>query len=419
MRMAAAAAMRSGYQLRPGFQTFNVHCNECFEKIPVFWAEKKCTWMDTTTKELRAWAPGRINLIGEHTDYNDGFVMPAAIDRGINFRLSRNGTSDLVNARALDFNESWSFSLNQMSSLERGSWQNYIMGVAAELINAGAGLSGFDLEFGGNIPIGGGLSSSAALCVGTGLALNELFSLNFEKWALIKMAQLAEHHYAGTHCGIMDQFASMMGSENRAMLLDCRSLEFEYFPIFTTNFDLLLLNSGVSHALADSEYNQRRSECEEGLLILQRIYPELISLRDVSNQQLEDAKAFLPPKIFCRCRHVASENLRVQAAANSMQKNDYQTVGSLLYQSHDSLRFDYEVSCPELDFLVDFTRRLDAVMGCRMMGGGFGGCTIQLVKRGSTPEFVESISPLYHERFGIYPEPIQVSIGEGASVIGS
>jgi galactokinase len=246
--------------------------------------------------------------------------------------------------------------------------------------------------------------------------LNELFSLNFEKWDLIKMAQLAEHHYAGTRCGIMDQFASMMGVENKAMMLDCRSLAFDYFPIFTSDFDLLLLNSGVSHSLASSEYNLRRSECEEGLHILKGIYPELNSLRDVSVHQLENAISLLPSKIFRRCRHVVSENLRVHAAALALQKNDLQGFGNLLYQSHDSLRLDYEVSCPELDFLVDFTRSLDTVQGCRMMGGGFGGCTIQLVKKESTPQFIESASQLYHERFGIFPAPIRVSIGKGAAV---
>jgi len=361
-------------------------------------------------------SPGRINIIGEHTDYNEGFVMPAAIDKKIVMSLKRNGTANKVSYTAKNIAENFSFDLRNFSPL-KGGWQNYIMGVVHELQNLGAEISGFAGEFEGDIPIGGGMSSSAALECSLAYGLNEMFNLGLETSQLIKASQMAEHNFVGTKCGIMDQFASMMGKQNQVIKLDCRTLEYEYFPLDLGEYQLLLLNTNVSHSLASSEYNTRRAECEEGVSILQKYIPEITSLRDVSPAQLRSLKEQIPDTIFRRCHHVVYENQRVVEAAKAMQEGNIGTLGRLVYQSHDSLQNDYEVSCQELDYLVSETFDKGYILGSRMMGGGFGGCTINIIKKSWRDGFVEEISKRYKNKFGIDLTPYSVSIENGTGEV--
>ena len=361
-------------------------------------------------------SPGRINLIGEHTDYNEGYILPAAIDKKTTMRLRRNGSSSTVQVMANDVKESFSFDLLHISPIQ-GGWQNYILGVVHELQQLGAQLEGFEATFESNVPIGAGLSSSAALECSLAFALNELFNLGFDKWQLIKASQMAEHHFVGVKCGIMDQFASLMGKKDHAMLLDCRSLEFQYQPLQLETHQLLLLNTNVSHTHATSAYNDRRAACEEGVAILRKTGLELTSLRDLSLDELTKHETSLPTPIYRRCYHVVSENDRVLAAVQALQQNDLTTLGSLLYESHFSLRNDYEVSCPELDFLVNQTLNKDYIPGSRMMGGGFGGCTLQIIEKEWSDAFVEQVSEKYFKAFGIDLNPYSVSIVDGTKEV--
>ena len=365
---------------------------------------------------IKVEAPGRINIIGEHTDYNDGFVLPAAIDKTLRVRMQRNGSPNRVNILDLKGEITYSFNLDSFEP-EGNGWHNYVMGVVGELQKIGASMQGFNAEFEGDVPIGGGMSSSAALECSFAVALNQLFELGFDEWQIIKASQMAEHNWVGIKCGIMDQFASVMGNKDQVMLLDCRSLEFQYFPLELGAYQLLLLNTNVSHALASSEYNTRRNECEQGSAILKGIYPEITNLRDVTLEQLISQKDQIPDVIFRRCHHVVSENQRVQQATTALQEGNHARVGELMYQSHQSLQHDYEVSCKELDYLVDESRNKDYILGSRMMGGGFGGCTINIIEKARSDEFVDITSGNYKNQFGIELTPIEVAIGDGARVV--
>ncbi|MEM6318816.1 MAG: galactokinase [Bacteroidota bacterium] len=365
---------------------------------------------------IRTQAPGRINIIGEHTDYNDGFVLPAAIDKGTVVQLKKNGTASKCSMIALNIGEVGYFDLDNLKPVQHG-WQNYLLGIVAELQKLGAKLTGFDCEFGGNVPIGSGMSSSASIECSFAFALNELFDLGFDKWQLIKAAQAAEHNFVGIKCGIMDMFASVMGKKNQVMLLDCRSLEFDYFPLDLGDYQLLLLNTNVSHSLTSSAYNDRRTACEKGVELLQETYPKIKSLRDVSLQQLSDVMGQLPPNIFKRCYHVVAENERVLAATEALKQQDFTQLGELIYQSHFSLQNDYEVSCPELDFLVQLTLDKNYVLGSRMMGGGFGGCTISIIQKDMVGIFKTHAAKAYKERFDKDLTPYTVSIEDGAKVL--
>jgi galactokinase len=358
-------------------------------------------------------APGRINIIGEHTDYNDGFVLPAAIDKKTIFKLCENQSDAVVNIKASNLSETFSFDLNDFRRLENG-WQNYIMGVVNELQKKGIKLRGFDAEFEGTVPIGSGMSSSASLECGFILAINELFDLNLSADDMIKMAQAAEHNFVGIKCGIMDQFASMMGKKNQVILLDCRTLDYQYFPLELGRYQILLLNSNVSHTLASSEYNVRRADCEEGISLLKKTFPEIINLRDLTLSALTTQKEQLPEKIYRRCHHVVSENERVLVASDALVNGDTRKLGKLMYASHSSLQNDYEVSCPELDFLVEQTKDKDYVLGSRMMGGGFGGCTINIVEKKRVEEFIDSVSRNYYSQYGLELASYSVSIEDGA-----
>ncbi|MEZ4967927.1 MAG: galactokinase [Saprospiraceae bacterium] len=370
---------------------------------------------DTGTS-LTVQSPGRINIIGEHTDYNDGFVLPAAVDKKTTVQIARNGSPALCRVTAANFGEHFEFSLDHFSPLKAG-WQNYVMGVVHELQQLGGRIEGFDCRFEGDVPIGSGMSSSAALECSLAYALNELFTLGFGRDRLIKAGQMAEHRFVGIKCGIMDQFASMMGKKDHAILLDCRSLEYRYFPLELGNYQLILLNTNVTHALASSGYNTRRAECEEGVALLKRRFQDITHLRDVTPAQLADMRSQMPETIFRRCTHVVSENERVLAATRALSSGDLPALGQLMYRSHVSLQHDYEVSCPELDFLVERSLHADAVLGSRMMGGGFGGCTINLVEKNKCDEWVDDVSRAYLARFGILLTPYSVSIGDGTGVV--
>lgn len=363
-------------------------------------------------------SPGRINIIGEHTDYNDGFVLPAAVDKNMIARLKRNESASHCKIKALNLQACFSFDLQHFSRTSNG-WQNYILGVVHELQQLGAQMQGFDCEIEGDVPIGSGMSSSAALECSVTYALNELFDLGFDKFQLIKAAQRAEHHFVGTKCGIMDQFASIMGQKGKVILLDCRSLEYHYFPLDLGDYQILLLNTNVSHSLASSEYNTRRAECEEGVGILQQTYPDIKNLRDINMEQLLHSKHQMPKTIFQRCHHVITENQRVIDATQALQNGNLHQLGNLIYQSHFSLQYDYEVSCPELDFLVAQTQDKDYILGARMMGGGFGGCTINIIKKTKLERFVNQVSTIYKNRFDINLTPYTVSIEDGTSEVKS
>ena len=301
------------------------------------------------TNPLMVRSPGRINLIGEHTDYNQGFVLPAAIDKSIFLGFAKNGLNQ-CRVYSLDYQEEVNFPLDNIQP--GGGWSTFIKGVTAQLMQAGHTVLGFDCIFGGDIPIGAGLSSSAALENGVGFGLNALFGLGIDRLDLVKISQLAEHEFAGVKCGIMDMFASMMGKKDRAIRLDCRSLEYDYFPVNLGEYQFLLCDSKVSHSLADSAYNTRREECQTGVKTLQQHYPGIASLRDADMERLETVRNFLTEKVYARCSYVIRENQRLISSCNALEKGDLECFGKLLYGSHDGLSRGYEVSCVELDFLV-------------------------------------------------------------------
>jgi galactokinase len=360
-------------------------------------------------------APGRVNIIGEHTDYNEGFVLPAAVDKEMFFAVALNGT-DRIRLIAHDLDETFEVAATAVQP-SNTHWANYILGVVAQLQARGVAVPGFDCAFGGNVPIGSGMSSSAAVESGIGFALNELLKSQLDKMALAEAGQLAEHTYVGVMCGIMDQFASLFGQAGHVVRLDCRSMEYEYFPFDTSACKIVLCNSGVKHALADSEYNKRRQECEQGVAILQKSHPEIKSLRDVSLLQVQAHHDALGDVVFRRCLYVVEENQRVESAGRHLLAGELDYVGKLLYASHDGLRDNYEVSCRELDILVELARPRPGVLGARMMGGGFGGCTINLVAAAHVADFVQHMSAAYEAATGIKLETYETSIVDGVSAI--
>jgi len=367
---------------------------------------------DRFNPELTIASPGRINLIGEHTDYNMGFVFPAAIDRRIEFRIRRNGSEQDCRVYSVEFDKLLSFKLSEVRPSQE-EWENYILGVVHEIQKLGHMLHGFDCQLSSNLPIGAGVSSSAAMECGLAFALNSLFNLGLSKMEIILLSQRAEHNFVGTQCGIMDQFASVMGRSNQAILLDCRNIKHEMIPLSLEPYSLLLLNTNVSHSLASSEYNTRRSECEQGVKILSQSGMNVKSLRDVSQEDLVAHQKILPSVIYRRCLYVVRENQRVLRAANALKNKKLQYFGELLYLSHEGLQHEYEVSCKELDFLVDFSRKTPHVLGSRMMGGGFGGCTINLVHQDHLKSYIDEVSTAYKQEFGIDLDPILVRPSSG------
>ena len=360
-------------------------------------------------------APGRINLIGEHTDYNDGFVLPAAIDKAIYFAAAVN-TLNKLRLFSIDYDQSFEADIDDLKKSDT-QWANYLIGVVVQFQKRGLKPGGIDCVFCGNIPLGAGLSSSAALECGFSVCINELFNYNIPNAELILMAQKAEHEYAGVMCGIMDQFASTFGLEGHVMKLDCRSLDYEYFPLTNDEVDIILCDTKVSHSLASSEYNIRRSECEEGVLILQKKFPQVAALRDASPEMLEEVRDQLKDNVYQRCHYVIHEVVRVNEACQALLRNDFINFGKLMYETHEGLSKEYQVSCKELDILVDIAGKDKNVLGARMMGGGFGGCTINMIRKGKSEDFINSVMKEYPERTNIQPVIYRVRISGGAGKI--
>ncbi|MEP7259300.1 MAG: galactokinase [Flavitalea sp.] len=356
-------------------------------------------------------APGRVNLIGEHTDYNDGFVLPGAIDKKIYFAIAKNGLQQ-VRVWSNEFQELFSFPLDRKDPDE--SWKNYLIGVNYYIqLKTGAFSEGVDIVFDGDIPVGGGMSSSAALCSGYGFALNELFSRGLDRLELARIGQLTEHHFVGANVGIMDQFASLYGKAGHVIKLDCRSMEYEYIPFHFPDHRIVLVNSMVKHTLAASEYNVRRQQCEEGVAKLKKYYPEALSLRDISIERLEKHILDIPEIVYQRCKYVVEEKDRLLKGCELLKQGNLAGFGSLMYRTHEGLRHEYEVSCKELDFLVECAKKIEGVEGSRMMGGGFGGCTINLVQLGAIGKFTAAIQEQYRDAFEKTTEVYTMQIEDG------
>ncbi|HSV12455.1 MAG TPA: galactokinase [Hanamia sp.] len=360
------------------------------------------------------YSPGRINLIGEHIDYNDGFVMPAAIDKGIFFAISLNN-SEKINCYSIDFDESISVPLSEVRKMT--GWKNYVLGVVNEFQKLNLPVSGFNCAFGGNIPIGGGLSSSAALEGGISFSLNELCNFGMSRKELALLGQRAEHNFPAVMCGIMDQYANMMSKKNTVMLLDTKNVSNEYIPLNIEGYEIILINTKVHHSLAASEYNQRRKECEKGMEILKKGL-NIRSFRDIKNpDELLPFKSEMGDDIYKRCLFVVEEILRTKKAATLLKENDLIGFGKLMFQTHEGLKNLYEVSCKELDFLVDKAKENKDVIGARLMGGGFGGSTINIVKQDGVESFLSKILPAYKKQFNIDAESYDVKVVNGTSEI--
>jgi galactokinase len=360
-------------------------------------------------------SPGRVNLIGEHTDYNDGFVLPAAIDKAAYVAIAKR-TDHKVVMYATAFNQDFETSLKEIKTTTLG-WPNYILGVIDQIQKTGLELGGCNLLIEGDIPIGAGLSSSAALECATLFALNELFGLQFTKLQMAFMAQKAEHDFAGVHCGLMDMFASLFGKKDHVIKLDCRSLEYEYVPLDIKGYKILLLNTNVKHQLSSSEYNTRRIQCEQGITWIQQQEPTVNSLRDATIEMLE--KYVLPKDIliYNRCKYVVEENIRLISACTDLENGNIEALGKKMFATHEGLKLLYEVSCPELDFLVDQVKGHPAVLGARMMGGGFGGCTINIVKEEAIESLVAMLEPLYEQHTQKQLSHYIASIEAGTSML--
>lgn len=356
-------------------------------------------------------APGRINLIGEHTDYNEGFVFPAAIDKSNIIAISRSD-SDQCTVYANDLNEEYRFTLEDLKPLKSNSWINYVIGVIAETIKHGNSIQPFNLIFGGDIPIGAGLSSSAALENSIVFGLNELFQLNISKREMIFIAQKAEHNYAGVKCGIMDQFASMFGIEDHALFLDCRSLEYSPFRVDFNNYRLVLVNSNLSHSLAENAYNERRSVCEKVANLLQ-----VKALRDATIEDLNKLKHEINEDEYQKALYIIQENLRVKKAVQLLKENDLKAFGALLFEAHTGMKDKFKISCPELDFLVDMAKGNPFVIGSRMIGGGFGGCTLNIVDKKEVDDFVIQIKEAYSNKFKLECSVYFVKLSNGTQLI--
>ncbi len=357
-------------------------------------------------------APGRVNLIGEHTDYNDGFVLPAAIDFYCWAAVAPRRDRKLV-IHSDNFNETVEAGLDSLSPLEKKHWANYPLGVAWALAQAGKPLSGANLYISGEVPLGAGLSSSAAVEVAIGFALLNQSGLAVDRAELARLCQKAENEFVGAHVGIMDQFVSCFGRASHALLLDCRSLQYEFVKL-PPDLQLVICNTMVRHELASGEYNARRAECEEGVRILRIVLPEIRALRDVTLTQLEKHVRILPAKVFARCRHVITENARVKSTVEAFRRGESKALGPLMQDSHRSLRDDYEVSCRELDLMVEIATTQPGLIGARMTGGGFGGCTINLVESAAVSDFKRNVGAEYSSKTGLTPEIYVSPASEGA-----
>lgn len=357
-------------------------------------------------------SPGRINLIGEHIDYNGGLVLPAAIDLKVKLYLRRN-SSNIGHIHSKNYDARFDIDLGKVE-VSRQEWHNYFLGVIHFIQQKHPNkIKGFDCVVDSTLPIGSGVSSSAALECGIAKGLDALFDIGLSDLEMITISRDAEHQFVGTKCGIMDQFAVVMGRQGKFIRLKCDDLSFEYVPADLGEYAILLLNTNVSHNLATSEYNLRRQECEKGLAIVQQKYPRYDSIVEIPKNILQKFEREFEPKTFDRLVYVIEENQRTIDACRALNRNDLKELGEKLYESHQGLRYKYEVSCPELDFLVDFSKNFDSVIGSRMMGGGFGGCTINLVHNTGLDEFVSATTNAYKEKFDIDLTAFTATIGDG------
>lgn len=363
------------------------------------------------TKPLVVFSPGRINLIGEHTDYNEGFVFPAAINKGIILAIQKSN-SDMSCVYALNKKEMYEFNLLDINPIDNGDWRNYIIGVIAEILKKGIKLKNFNIVFAGDIPSGAGMSSSAAIENSVVFGLNELFNLGLTKNQMILISQKAEHNYVGVNCGIMDQYTSMFGKEKSALFLDCRTLESKLYKINFEQYKILLINTNVKHNLSESEYNNRRLTCEK---VSRKL--NLSSLRDATIEKLKKEKNSIKSDDYQKALYIIEENERVKLFSKAIENNDINTIGDLLYKSHYGLSNQYKVSCRELDFLVDKAIENKNVAGARMMGGGFGGCTINIVQKNNTIKFKRNITKEYKKKFGNDCSIYEVKLSDGTKVI--
>lgn len=360
-------------------------------------------------------SPGRVNIIGEHTDYNQGFVLPAAIDKSIYVAVSKR-EDDQIHLYANEFDEALTFQMDALKPTKE-KWPDYILGVVDQLQKTKYETGGFNLLLDGEVPIGAGLSSSAAVECATVFALNELFSLNLAKLEMVHIAQKAEHNFAGVMCGIMDQFASMFGQRDHVIKLDCRSLEYEYVPLNLQGIKIVLLDTNVKHSLSSSAYNTRREQCEQGVAWVREQLPEINSLRDINMKILDD---FVAPKdqlIYTRCRYVVKENKRLLEACRDLKNGDIPALGKKMFETHEGLSKQYEVSCRELDFLVEAVKDNPSVLGARMMGGGFGGCTINLVREEHIEQLTDSLSRSYQKAMQLDLSVYVVKIENGTGLL--
>ena len=360
-------------------------------------------------------SPGRINLIGEHTDYNNGYVLPAAIDKSVRVALNKRPDSK-ISMFSVEFNDIEEIYLDALLPVKK-DWPNYILGVADQLLKHGYNISGFNIAIDGDVPIGAGLSSSAALECAVIFALNELFQLNIDKKEMVLLAQKAEHEFAGVQCGIMDQFASMFGKKGQVIKLDCQTLDYEYFPLELKDYAIVLFDTQVKHALAGTEYNQRRQECQQGIAFIQQQYPQVKSLRDATLEQVETCLNNKDKKIYDRCKYVVEEIQRLLESTNDLKNGNLMAFGKKMFATHHGLSKLYQVSCPELDILVDAVKDNPFVIGARMMGGGFGGCTINIVKIEKIDDLIQKTALIYHEKTGKTMKAWKIQIENGTHII--
>lgn len=381
------------------------------ESITGLYRAKFQQWPD-----IVATAPGRINIIGEHTDYNEGYVLPAAIDKNSIVAVSKRADKK-IHLYSVLFTQAHETSVDGLKPEREHSWANYILGVVDQLIKRHYKIGGFDLVVDGDVPLGAGLSSSASVECATVVALDALFGLGISREQMTDIAQKAEHTFAGVNCGIMDQFASVFGKEGHAVRLDCRDLSYKYFPLNLGDYTLLLLDTNVKHSLATSAYNERRAACEKAVSLIEQKYANIDSLRETSLDILEEVVKDVDQNVYSKARYVVEEIHRVELASTALEKGNLEMLGELMYQTHEGLSKRYQVSCDELDYLVEETKAYPEVLGARMMGGGFGGCTINLVKHDFVDWLTTHLQIEYKSKFNLPLTPIEVIPSEGARVI--
>jgi galactokinase len=369
-----------------------------------------------SSEPLLVRSPGRINLIGEHTDYNGGFVMPAAINYDSVFAIAP-ASDNKSEIYSVKYDQTFSVDLQNVVPVEKPAWANYLLGVLKQFQLQGVQPRPFKCAFGGDVPLGAGLSSSASVECGFAFAINEINSSNIPRQKMVEMAQWSEHNFVGVMCGIMDQFASMMGKKGHVIVLDCRSLDYQYSPLDLPDHSVVLCDTRVKHSLVDSEYNNRRSECERGVEILHKYHSHVKTLRDATEEMLNAHKGEMTGKTYDRCLYVIQEIRRVQEASEDLKAHRLEEFGKKMFETHEGLSKKYEVSCEELDFLVEEARRFGTIVGARMMGGGFGGCTINIVPKADVRRFIETASRSYHEKFGQDMEAYVVSIEDGTGLV--